>query len=931
MANAGKSDPSVADKLAALKRAFHQQLSGKLADIKTLCDRLTQSKISTTELNELHRLVHGLSGSAGTFGAIAIGNRARELEILIKPIALGEREVNPDSFKMMEEILQNLGKAIVDWDPDQSPLSPEKISSQVVTGHAELVYLLEDDELLAAELIAKLEVDEHYQVRHFIDSHAFLSACEDEMPQVILMDMILATGAEAGAETITILNKRHNNCPPVIFISIRKDIQARLEAARAGARRYFTKPLDMDKLLDTLDGLTSRRPEQPYRILLVDDDKTLLEYYSTVLKDAGMRVKAINDPLVALDVLDEFLPDMMVVDVYMPDCSGPELAQVIRQDDHFAQMPIMFLSTETNLDKQLAAMHLGGDDFLTKPVDADHLIEAVLARVKRTRWVRRLNSNLEDALRESEYRHITLDQHSIVSVADVTGNITFVNEKFCDASGYSREELVGKNHRILKSSEHDDAFYKSLWSTISSGKVWHGVICNKAKDGSKYWVSSTIVPFLDSQGKPYQYMAARTDITELKKGEQQAIEAKHELEAQQKLLLEAKEEADSANRAKSQFLSSMSHELRTPLNAILGFSQLMQMQSDHPLSKMQMENLAEIINAGKHLLELINGVLDLAKIESGTINLSIESVMLGDVLSECVGLVYPLAQKRNIELTVSGEGKIYAIDEIKHINSMLRADRTRFKQVFLNLLSNAIKYNHEYGQISVDCMTTDTNCHITISDTGAGITDAMMENLFTPFNRLGAEQSSVEGTGIGLVITKNLVELMHGEIGVETRVGKGTTFWIDMPADREEQEQRPEIDSANINTGTDGEKADDRYSVLYIEDNPANLRLVEHVFTRRPHLRLLSAHEPMLGLELASEYRPNLILLDINLPGMSGFDVLTHLRQRADIANIPVVAVSANAMPRDIKKGMDAGFNDYITKPINVNTLLDVVDEYVVE
>lgn len=798
MAQAGSTDIGVAEKLNALKRAFKQQLSAKFVDIQTLCTALERNTISHDQFLELHRLVHSLAGSAGTFGAIAVGSMARELEVMIKPLALSESAPTPEIIQRINEVLSRLNKASEEWDAEQSLLFPEKHSYKHESEGAELVYLLEDDELLATEIVAKLEGENSYRVKHFADEESFLTAAVNEPPQVILMDMILGDTRNSGANVIHSLSEKVDELPPVIFISVRTDMQARLDAARVGARRYFTKPLDMEKLADTLDGLTTRRASQSYRILLVDDDKTLLDYYCTVLGNLGMDVRATSNPMLALEILEEFIPDMMVVDVYMPICSGPELAQVVRQDDKFAQMPIMFLSTETDLDRQLAAMHLGGDDFLTKPVEVNHFVEAVIARVKRSRWVRHLNSNLEHALRESEYRHITLDQHAIVSTTDINGKIIFANDKFCEVSGYSKQELIGKNHNILRSDVHDQAFYSELWSTISKGKVWNGVICNRSKDGKKYWVSSTIVPFLDAEGKPYQYMAARTDITQMKESEENAIRAQRKLEAQQALLVEAKDRAEKASRAKSHFLSSMSHELRTPLNAILGFSQLMLLDNTPPLSEQQKANLKEIDAAGHHLLELINDVLDLAMIESGGIQMSIVNIELAELLTECVNLVQPLIKKRGITLSVS-HGKTPV--DIQHLRALgcVCADRIRLKQVVLNLLSNAIKYNRDEGYIEIDLQQQGGSTLIAFKDTGIGINEDKLSDLFEPFNRLGEEQGNIEGTGIGLVISKNLVEHMGGRFGVKSHEGEGSTFWIEFPVLRTTSDQplpEPENDTA---------------------------------------------------------------------------------------------------------------------------------------
>ena len=717
------------------------------------------------------------------------------------------------------------------------------------------------------------------------------------------MDMVLKEGDIAGAIITQQIKAQTNKHIPVIFISVRDDIHARLAAARAGATRYLTKPLNIPKLIQTMDGITVRKPKDPYRILIIDDELALLDYYSTILTEAGMTVKTLTDPLHGLSMLNEFQPDLLILDVYMSGCTGPELAQVIRQDDAYARMPIIFLSTESNLDRQLAAMNLGGDDFLTKPVEEHHLVMAITARVSRARWANRLNQELENTLRESEYRKIALDQHAIVSITDATGKITFINKKFLDISGYTENELLGQNHRILKSDQHDDAFFEDLWKTISKGKVWHGLICNLNKQGHEYWTESTIVPFLDATGKPYQYVSARTNVTDFIKAEEN--------------LRHAKEEAENANRAKSQFLSSMSHELRTPMNAIIGFSQLLKMQQTPGLNQTQTEQVNEIMKASHHLLDLINEILDLSRIEAGRIDLSVETVKISQVLEECISLSLPLTKKRNINM--SAECDCY------NNAYQVRADRTRLKQVILNLLSNAIKYNSANGLITIKCEKINNLIRINITDTGAGISKDNIKYLFQAFNRLDAENSEIEGTGIGLVITKNIVELMGGNIGVHSEEKKGSTFWIELP---EDATIIPTIisspDAADTTVNNLNQK---NRIILYIEDNPTNLKLVAQVLGRRPYIHLLSAHEPFFGLELATTRNPDLILLDINLPGIDGYQVIKKLRQNETTKNTPIFAISANAMPNDIKKGMEAGFDKYLTKPININALLSAVDE----
>ncbi len=380
-------------------------------------------------------------------------------------------------------------------------------------------------------------------------------------------------------------------------------------------------------------------------------------------------------------------------------------------------------------------------------------------------------------------------------------------------------------------------------------------------------------------------------------------------------VLHAKNEAEKANNAKSDFLSNMSHELRTPLNAVLGFSQLLQIEDN--LSADQSENVNEIIKAGHHLLQLIDDILDLSKIESGKIALSIEPVELEPLINECLSLTQGLAERKNITLRHSTQTGVYA-----------SADRTRLKQVILNILSNGIKYNHCNGEVSLHAHKIDDRILLKFSDNGFGIDQHKIKNIFKPFDRLGAENSDIEGTGIGLTISNNIVKMMNGEITVDSKKGEGSTFKISIPecnpistnhSEYLESDDKSMISNRDHNTKT----------VIYIEDNPVNIRLVSSILKKSRDLTILTAHTPELGIQLVRDTQPDLILLDINLPGMDGYAVYSELSDDPLIPNIPpVIAVTANAMPRDIQKGLNAGFCKYLTKPLDIQEFLTSVDEY---
>ena len=387
-------------------------------------------------------------------------------------------------------------------------------------------------------------------------------------------------------------------------------------------------------------------------------------------------------------------------------------------------------------------------------------------------------------------------------------------------------------------------------------------------------------------------------------------------EAQQ-ALTGAKEEAERANRAKSEFLSRMSHELRTPMNAILGFGQLLVSDTKHPLAEQQREHVGEILRGARHLLNLINEVLDLALVETGKLQVLLEPVHLAELLQECIGLVHPLARTDGVDVKVLDESGCACF---------VLADRTRLKQVLLNLVSNAIKYNRAQGHVHIDCTAEALSVRIGISDNGPGLSAPQAARLFQAFERLDAVHTGVEGAGLGLALSKHLMDAMGGEIGLDSVVGEGSTFWLRLPrAEAPRVQGRGEFVASPL----PGDRLPPTRlrKVLYIEDNPVNVLLMEAMLGRVAGLQMSSAPLPMLGLQMAADERPDLILLDIQLPGMDGFEVLRRLRLSEAGRHVPVIAVSANAMSHDVEHGLAAGFLRYLTKPLDMRELLVAVEE----
>lgn len=513
---------------------------------------------------------------------------------------------------------------------------------------------------------------------------------------------------------------------------------------------------------------------------------------------------------------------------------------------------------------------------------------------------------IEEQLRwtEESFRLMveSVTDYAIVML-DPEGVVVSWNSGAQRIQGYSAEEIVGQHFSRFYTTEEIDhgAPQRDLDLARANGRLedegWRA-----RKDGSTFWANVALTAIRDQDGNLRGFAKLTQDLTQRRK-----VEAE---------LTNAKSAAETANLAKSDFLSSMSHELRSPLNAILGFAQLMESAAPAPTDS-QKESIVQILQAGWHLLKLINEILDLAVIESGKVSISKESVSLAEVMAECRAMMEPQAQQRGISL------KFPRFDTPLYV----RADRTRLKQIVINLISNAIKYNREQGSVVVDCTTsTSERTRISVKDTGAGLSPEKLAQLFQPFNRLGQEASGVAGTGIGLIVTKRLTELMDGLLGVESTVGVGSVFWCELVSTEAPQlEVKSDDDDTSVPLQLTA--CMPQRTLLYVEDNPANMKLVEQIIERCPDIRLVTAENGALGVEKARAIQPTVILMDINLPGISGIQVLKILSEDPATAHIPIVALSANAMPRDIAMGLAVGFFRYLTKPIKIKEFMDTLNE----
>ena len=488
-------------------------------------------------------------------------------------------------------------------------------------------------------------------------------------------------------------------------------------------------------------------------------------------------------------------------------------------------------------------------------------------------------------------------------VTSLDGRILDANRAMAEMLGFDTNEQLMEDVADIGALYVDpDERLRFVESMRAQGAVTDYEVHFRHSDGTVIAVAINGRLVTDDTGEPVGLEGTAIDVT-----------ARRHAEAETR---RARAEADRANQAKSIFLSRMSHELRTPLNSIIGFAQLLDL-SDPPLDARSHESVAHILKGGRHLLDLIDEVLDIAQVEAGRLNMSLEPVGIADTLAESIDLMRPLAASRDISIEVDAE------DCGEHV----LADRQRLKQIVLNLLSNAVKYNHPGGTVVVTCHVANGEVGIACTDSGPGITADQLERLFTPFDRLGAERTGQQGTGLGLVLSRHLVEAMAGRLSVESVPGEGTTFTVTLPRTDPHEPAETDEGSGEYDISTP-HGSDYPRTVIHIEDNLANLRLIERILALRPHITLQAAMQGSLGLDLVRQHMPDAVLLDLNLPDIGGREVLMELKSDPTTRHIPVLVISADASERQIRRLLDAGASAYLTKPVDVVELLRHLDEH---
>ncbi len=525
------------------------------------------------------------------------------------------------------------------------------------------------------------------------------------------------------------------------------------------------------------------------------------------------------------------------------------------------------------------------------------LVISCLRSIREMRSIANRTAELE--VSERNFRETFEEAPIGMAVVGLDETFLHANARLCQLLGYSDEELAGLNTEEITFPDDIEEGRQLAKSLLNGTKRYTGEKRYIQKNKDVLWASRTASVIRDKDDQPRHFLIMVEDITQRKK----AATA----------LQQAKDEAERANNAKSEFLSRMSHELRTPLNAILGFSQVLERQE---LPLVQRERVGHIYRAGQHLLSLINEVLEISRIETGRIQLSVEPVCMGDALSEVLDIIRPLASQRRMQIERN--------DFVSPETNIL-ADRQRLKQVLLNILSNAVKYNCDGERIAVTVEQRTARLRLSISDNGPGIPPDKRNRLFGAFDRLGAEVTGTQGTGLGLALSKRLTEAMGGKIG-ESQPDKGASFWVEFPIVASPRERL--VSAGRPTLVPFAAPGGEVKTLLYIEDNVSNLTLIEHLLGDEQSIKLISAMQGLLGLELASRHRPDAILLDLHLPDITGAEVLARLKADARTSTIPVIVLSADATRSQIDRLLAAGASDYLTKPLDVERFLKVIDQH---
>ena len=885
-------------KMLEMRRHYAAQLPRKVKDIEVSWQHLSQESWDDEGLMKtLHRAIHSLAGSGGTFGFNQLGRSARLLETFFLKLSANENMPSLEQCDHVHVLLRDMRSAAT--NPNPLALENFELDKKRSVHSKKLVFVVEDDTALANQLAGQLALT-GYETRIFPTTMNVVEQIKKRTPAVIIMDMVFPEGKMAGVNVVQKIQATFQEHIPVIFMSVRNDLKARIYAVRAGCYHYFTKPLNISRMVETIRELTEDdHTRKPYRILIVDDDADLADLYALALEQAGIATKAVNDPWQVMETLKSFRPELVLVDIHMPECNGMELVSAIRHIPEFAWLSIVFLSTEKNFDKQMVAMNFGGDGFLSKPITPNELVQSLLPRLKRARLLDMMTTELKES--EEKYRSIiktTSDGFWIIDPKSLT--ILEVNVGLCKILGYSPEEMLGKAPMAFVDEELREKTGQEL-TYIAAGNHRKFELVMKHQSGEKVFTLFTGNALLDKGEKVATIFAFVSNITEQKLAE--------------KALQEARGIADSANRSKSNFLAKMSHEIRTPMNAILGLGHLL---SKTDLTTRQKDYLNKIRFSSQALLSIINDILDFSKIEAGKISLESVEFHLDEVLQNVVNMMDHQVHEKGLDLLLSTP---------EDLPRSLVGDPLRLGQVLINLVDNALKFTKS-GEVVISIQQENyainfTVLRFSVQDTGIGITPEQQAGLFQAFTQ--ADTSTTRkygGTGLGLAICKQLVEMMGGRIAVESVPGKGSVFSFTAAFWRQ-REERPE------QTPLPEELRGMR--ILIVDDNTSARTILKELLSSLScdAMEVDSGEAALKALADAGSTGDTpfkLVLMDWKMPGMDGIETVTRIKSHSDLLHIPIIIIgcidSQKQSTRPIPWMPADGF---LSKPVDLAALSEAI------
>ncbi len=744
------SSSDLKKQMTAIRDSFVSKLDDRLAEMSAALDVIkagNSTQAITDSLQAINAISHKLAGSSATFGFAALSDNARRLEVLCASLVNGSQSFTADRQRDIHLLMEKIAEAIAAGPDVPLPMmsmlgDKKKEENKEEEDKGRSVLIVEDDKDLVEKM--RLYLAEYgYEVEAIDDPAQLESALENSSPTIVIVDIMFPGGDDAGIEVIQQLRDKNLLACPVVFLTVRDDFEARLSAVRAGADAYLVKPVNFAELKEFLSWLAELEDDRNYRIMIVDDEEKSAEYHALLLGKSGLKTRKVTDPRTVLEVLEDFTPDLILMDINMPECNGFELATLIRQRSDLLHVPITFLTTETGLTSQKHALSSGGDDFLTKSGHPDFLISSVWARVKRARLLSNLISNLDASEKRTRgiidnivEAVITIDEHGTILELNVAAEQTF---------GYTQVEIIGRNVSCLmpepEQSRHD-GYLKHYRDTGEKKIIGRGRrVTGLRKDGSSFPMFLAVSEFTVDNRRLFTGVVS--DISEFVKAEN--------------TLREAKGIAERANQAKSDFLANMSHELRTPLNGILGFSEILLEEAREQGLESFADDLKKIHFSGTHLLGLINDTLDLSKIEAGRMDLFLESFSVDDLIENVAATTEPLVKKNNNEMEVfcpEGLGEIHA-------------DSTRMRQILLNLIGNAAKFTED-GRICLSVRREKgaggEEFIFDVRDTGIGMNEDQVSQIFQSFTQ--ADSSTTRkygGTGLGLSISQSFARMMGGK------------------------------------------------------------------------------------------------------------------------------------------------------------------------